>query len=179
MLRSRSSRCVTLGLTSSTAEYPVSPAAANTTGTRCGRPSAPTVASRATRAAANRLRAAAASTALRRAKALGGGPRVVGGPLDLRPLGRRHHEQHPVDARLRELLDDPGVDRHAERGDGDPPAPGLLAAAAQLGDPLPEPVARRIARVREPAVAVAQHPVDDLLPQAADPQRRMRLLHRL
>src|ERR1022692_2625656 len=56
MLLSRRSRVVVWGL-ASTAVYTRPPSAANVIGTRCGRPSADTVASRATRAAPSRRRA--------------------------------------------------------------------------------------------------------------------------
>src|SRR5215218_7510377 len=91
MFARRRSRMVALGLASSTAVCTVSSWSAKTTGTRCGRPSAPTVARRATRARANRSRA---SEALRRTRS---------GPAALRSVAVELHVQADVPLGGRQL----------------------------------------------------------------------------
>src|SRR6266545_3131450 len=149
----------------------VAPATAKTTGTRCGRPCASTVASRATRAAAKRVRACSPVIASPAGEL---GDRVL--PALQRPLhpgprtGRQPVRHPPYPGHLRPLQLR-RVGRHADELD----LHRTLRPRAQLPYPGQGPVPQ----VGEPSVAERQDPVQHARPVPPDEHRRGRALDRL
>ena len=167
-LASRRSAVVRFGLWS-TALYDRVAVSAKTTGTRCGRPAASAVASRATRAAAKR-RARLAGGHCRGGRRPRASKASSARSIDRAP-GRRQPVGHAPHARRR-------VRSSASASAGTPKtstgivAPGLRGARAQLGDAL----AAALARVRASTVAERQHAVEHRRAVAADEHRRVRPL---